>query len=164
MKKIIAIALTIMLGCSMFAPTANAKEFLKCEDTVSKMFAIPEGGWSSINVNVSYYEYYTVNGNNAVFSERCQFYLENSAGATEPPYVRPGNVVHSNDKVFKNWSRQSIIYDANKWNSGNGWKNAETVTYNSQTSITGTLAFTLVCDGAVIPISAHTINMSLKTK
>lgn len=108
--------------------------------TKSRLFAVPEGGWSSISAKVDYYEYYVPSGSNKNFTSRTAMVVYSAAGATSTPYVTLGNVIHSNNKTFNSWNGISIIYDGTKWNGGFGKENTESVTYAATTSATGKLA------------------------
>lgn len=132
--------------------------------TKSQLFAVPEGGWSSITTRVDYNEYYVTSGSNNNFTNRIVMSVYAVAGATSIPYVTAGNVKHSNDKTFSSWNNISIIYDGTKWNGGFGRENTESVTYAATTSVTGKLAFLVSCNGAIPATSAGSVDLALNTQ
>jgi hypothetical protein len=143
---------------------AAQSDLLHNSTTKNQIFAVPEGGWSTITAKVDYFEYYNPSGSNNNFTSRSKMAVYVSSGATSTPYITLGNVIHSNNKSFTSWSPISIIYDGSKWDDGFGEENTDSVTYSATTSVTGTLAFLLICDDAVIPIVSGSVTLALKTK
>lgn len=168
-KRMIVICLvTIMslgvLGTSSVNVCAYESNNVHNSTTKKQLFAVPEGGWSSINVKVDYYEYYVPSGTNNKFTSRSKVIVYAAAAATSTPYVTLGNVKHSNDKTFSSWNTISIIYDGDKWDGGFGKENTKAVTYAATTSVTGKLAFLLSCDEAIPATVAGSVDLALKTK
>ncbi len=168
-NKILALCLTTIMALgatAVLSPTAYAYEnnYISNSTTKKQLFAVPEGGWSTITAKVDYIEYYVPSGSNNKFTSRVSMAVYKTAAATSTPYVTVGNVKHSNDKAFKKWSDISIIFDSSKWDSGFGKENTDSVTYSATTNVTGKLAFLVSCDGAIPATSAGSVDLNLKTK
>lgn len=138
-----------------------ASSMFRESKTDSALFAVPEGGWASIYVEVSYQENYTTSGNNNILNKRYKTALFRASYATSKPYITLGNAIHSNGKTFSSWTSQSSIYGQD-WDGCLSYYNSTSVTYSNKTSITGKLAYTLSCDGSVVPVRAGSVDLSLK--
>lgn len=142
--------------------TVDAADFFSETTTKKQLFAVPEGGWSSINVEVQYVEKYSTSGSNHTFYERQKWVSYLRTYATSCPAVSLGNVKHSNDTYFTSWIQDTVIFDPNKWEGCACWSNYDSVTYSKTTSITGTLPFVLSCDGAIPALVPCSVELSLK--
>lgn len=165
-KKLLAICLTTMLSLGILAafPTqVYAYQSISNSTKATKLFAVPEGGWSSITAKVDYYEYYSPNGSNNNFKKRDATVVYSTAAATSTPYVTLGNVKHSNGKYYRSWNSISIMYGSD-WSGGFGKENTDSVTYTATTSVTGKLAFLLSCNGGVPASYANSVDLDLNTK
>ena len=162
-KLIIAlIAISLSFGFTAF-PTFAASSISNSK-TDSALFAVPEGGWASINIEVIYREGYTSSGSTNTFNSRTRTITYSSIGATTLPYASTGYVSHSNGTSFTSWTRETFMYDGSKWNGGNSYKNTTSVSYSKSTSTTGSLGYTMNCTGSIIPTVSGTVSLSLKTK
>lgn len=130
--------------------------------TAKQLFAVPGGGWSSINVKVIYRENYIFNGSKNILNNREKTVFFKRAYATSCPTVTLGNVSHSNGTVFSSWCRSELWIDSSKWDSGSCYVNTQSVSYSTNTSITGTLPFLLACGGGVPAQVPRSLDLSFK--
>lgn len=84
MKKYkISLLLVMLVSVICFATVpVSAASTLSKLTTKKQLFAVPEGGWSSIRVNVKYYEIYTVSGTKNNFSSRKKSVVYKRAAVT----------------------------------------------------------------------------------
>ncbi len=129
----------------------------------SWIFAIPEGGWSSIRARVTYSENYVTNEARIYYKERSRSVVYNSVGATETPGVQLGNIGHSTGRIFQAWENGSL-WMSSDWDHGYIYINKEIVSYLRGKAVTGNLPFLVTCDGAIVPTRSESIHMSLKYK
>lgn len=162
-KISLLLAMLVSVICFTTVPVSAASTLSK-STTKKQLFAVPEGGWSSIRVNVEYYDIYTVSGTKNKFSSRKKSVVYKRAAATSMPAVKVHNVKHSNGKVFSSWTKGQIMFDPNNWDGGSIYTNSTAVTYANTTKVTGNLPFTLSCSGGVPASSAGSVSMALKTK
>ena len=155
----VAVIFSVLLGRTL---SVNAGNFFRDSTTKKQLFAVPEGGWSSINVEVQYVEKYSTSGNNNTFNERQKWVSYLRTYATSCPVVSLGNVKHSNDTYFTSWIQDTVIFDPNKWEGCACWSNYDSVTYSNTATITGTLPYILSCDGAIPALVPCSLELSLK--
>lgn len=161
--KILAFCSVIMFLCMFGYEPVKAAEYLRKVETSSQLFAVPEGGWSSINSEVIYSEDYTINGNASTFISRSKTACYNTAYATTAPGLILGNVQHSNGVFYKTWTSVDIIYPG-KWTYGRSYENYETAMYTATTTETGTLAYLYQCDGGIPTTVPKSVVLPLKTR
>ncbi|PXV87364.1 hypothetical protein C8E03_110125 [Lachnotalea glycerini] len=161
-KFIVGFFMTVMCF-AMFNVSVKA-ESLTNSTTKSYLFAVAEGGWSSINMKVMYSENYTKSGNYNKFTSRSKSVLCTRAYATSCPEVYILNVKHSNDKTFSDWTIGSMIFDSSKWNEGFYYTNSSSVKYINTTNVTGNLPFEVYCSGATPTYNMGSVSLSLNTK
>lgn len=143
--------------------TVNARsDFFSNSTTNRRLFAVPEGGYSSIYVEVKYMEKYTTSGNLHTFAERSKIVSYLRGFATSCPNVFLDNVSHSNGKLFKSWTQNQVIFDPTKWDGCEWYTNYDSTSYSIITDITGKLPFRLECDGGIPSSVAHSVTLSLK--
>ncbi len=133
------------------------------------LFAVPEGGWSSITVNMNYTERYTKYDSitNKFYSREC-FFAYKSAYATSMPvgnvvsikhYTNSGGELHH----FTKWNDLAVVVQPGYngiWSKQNG-KNKF---YQNTTDNYAHVAFQVSCNGAVPPIQTGGLKLVLKTK
>lgn len=106
----------LLFGSPGLKKEVKAATFLSNSTEQTETFPVPEGGWSSMTVNVTYREYYSSNSSiTNKFNERQKTVVYHRTYATSRPACQLGNVIHSNDSVFSSWSTLSIMYDGSKW-------------------------------------------------
>jgi len=165
MKKIKTL---ILLTCfaitlSNYIPALAASSPLNTTSTKTFLFAVPEGGWSSLKIEMSYYEYFSTKGSNNTFSKRVRSYLGQRNYATSVPIMSIDLVSHSNGTSFSSWKSQDVIYDSS-WDFGGMEENTDSVSYSTNTSVTATLSYSTYCQGAIPPTQTSSVTLSLKTK
>lgn len=171
MKKNIEIicfcGFTLFLLVVFFHSTsASAAYALNKNYENSYLFAVPEGGWSSISVNINYTERYTKydSTTNKFYSRECVFAYK-SAYATSKPvgnviaikhFTKSGGELHH----FTKWNDLAVIvptgYDY-VWPKQNG-KNKF---YSKSTENYAHVAFQVSCNGAVPPIQTGGLKLFL---
>ncbi|MBR1692666.1 MAG: hypothetical protein IJ711_07815 [Lachnospiraceae bacterium] len=157
------LSMVVILSC--FAGqtlSLKAASLFSNSTTKKQLFAVPEGGWSSINVKVDYIERYSSSGNNNTLNHRSKCVSYARAYATSCPTVSVGNVAHSNGKSFTSWTKEAVMYDGSVWDGCSYWSNYGSVTYSKTTSVTGNLPFILSCDGAVPASSSGSVQLAFK--
>ena len=153
----LSVALIFCMVRVKTTPIHAASKFSKTEPE-SQLFAVPEGGYSSINIKAGYDEEYTSsNGYNTLY-RRTKWAIYKSAYATSSPYIVLDNVSHSNGKIFSNWNRQQTIV-GDGYHSAGCYYNTDSVTYFSRTNITGIMHYRVLCNGAIPPQAAKGITM-----
>lgn len=157
----LVIIMSIFIGnsCMVSAETeVRSKSYVD-----SWLFAIPEGGWSSIRAKVTYSEDYVTTGERIYYTERSRSVVYTPVGATETPGVQLGNISHSTGKIFQAWEKGSL-WMSSDWEHGYIYINKETVSYLRGKAVTGNLPFLVICNGAVAPTRSGSVQMSLKYK
>ena len=155
--------LAVILTMTIHTNSVHAAQSIRNSASQAELFAVPEGGWSSINVSVTYAEYYNASGNNNIFNRREKILNFKRAYVSSIPTATLGPVTHSNNKSFTSWTRGSLWVDASKWDGGSLDYNTQSVTYLKSTGVTGKLTYTLYCKGASIPTRSGSVSLSLKT-
>lgn len=141
-------------------PVHASSQFMKT-DTASQLFAVPEGGYSSIRVDALYIEEYTSDNGYNILNNRSKSATYQAAYASSAPYVILDNVSHSNGKIFSNWTREQSWISGGKLSAGY-YRNTDSVRYSSRSRITGTMRYRVLCDGAIPPQAAKGITMSFQ--
>ena len=161
MKRISSfLILVIFMSCFLFQPiTANAAN-ISDTDSFTKVFFYSSGGFCSITVDVTYAENYTSNGTYNTYNERSKSMLVSKTYSGSEPRAILGNVGHSNGTIFQTWQQREIMYPIN-WQSGCLYVNNQSVTYSMTTNVTGTLAYMLTCDDAIVPTVPYSITLQL---
>lgn len=128
-----------------------------------QVFGVPNGGWSTITVKVTYSEEYSPVGNGASISlnKRQKIVMWQRAYATSCPTVQLLNIKHSNGTTFSSFSTISIMYGA-PWQGANGGQNTQAVTVRRSDGITGNLPFILACSGGVPASATGSVSLSFK--
>ena len=161
-KSVIIMIISIIVS---FVPVLNAEAGL-VQDTTSKtqLFAVPEGGWSTITVEVTYAEEYTTDAYYNNFNKRERSVLFKRAYVTSCPIVRFLNIVHTANtysKAFSSFEAQAVMYDSTKWDGCALESNTELASYSRTLDVTGKLPFTLECSGATPTLVSGTIDLDL---
>lgn len=153
--------LTVVMVPTLHAYAASSPLNKTVKQT--EIFPVPEGGWSSIDVEVSYSEHFKENtsGSNK-FYQRDKIVVFNRSYATSAPVCKLYNVVHSNNATFSKWQSMSVLFGSG-WQGAEGYKNTEEKSYLKNTDITGKLAFVIECKDSLVPSRAGAVDLSLKT-
>lgn len=111
-KKLLSSFAVVILCCSLLGNSlsVNAASSFTNSTTQNQAFAVPEGGWSILNVEVTYTERYTTSGNNNTLNHRTKSVLFTRAYATSCPTISLLNVKHSNNTYFTNWISDAVMY------------------------------------------------------
>lgn len=165
----------VMICCSCLYSTlpamAATKTVINAEEGKSYLFAVPEGGWSTMRVRVEYTEEYSNNSSSytSTFYHREKACMFSRAYATTMPVLYLDNVVHRSSsgtslKTFSSWTAIDLLYDPSRWQGANGYKNTTNASYTRSTSNYGTLSYRVSCGSGGIPaVSADSLTLSLKT-
>lgn len=127
------------------------------------LFAVPEGGWSSANVQATYSEWYNSNGSNNNFCNREKYIAYRLAYATSAPGVAMKTVTHSNGISFEPWVRRDAIYGA-QWDWGYAMGNTNSVIYGYNTDVIAKLPYVVACPGGIPALYAGSVDVALKTQ
>ena len=166
-KRIRRTILVLCGICIIASFSVSNLSYASSPKTVSKeenfWFVVPEGGHSSARVKLTYREYYTVSGSNAIFNKRSRSVLFQRAGATSLPQYTYGGCTHSNGKKFTSWTKKSIMYGS-PWNSGSLYENSTSVSYPRSTYVTGTVNVAVTCSGALTPLATMQVTQRLNVQ
>lgn len=130
------------------------------------LFAVPEGGWSSCTIRVTYSEQYVVGKKKNKFNSRTKNYSYRLAYATTKPKVRVGNICIRNSSgktlvTFKKYKNQDVIYDSNQWNVCKMYKNTAEKSYSVNTKNYGFLPYEVTCSNAIPCICTDSLTLKL---
>lgn len=147
----------------------SAKSYNKISDhKKTYVFAVPEGGWSSIMVWVRYMERFTKKADSKnKFYNRELFYAYRTAYATERPSFAIGKVKHINGEgkilhTFKVWKRCDSMSDGS-WDYFCSRKNETNKYYRNTTKNKAQVSYSTYCRGANIPSRGNTVKLNLNT-
>ena len=163
--RILSIFCCAILLCVSFfnlSLVVQAGNAFRNSDTKHQLFAVPEGGWSSITVEVTYTEMYNSSLGTINLYERSNDVAFIRGYATSMPTVSALNVKHSNGKYFQSWTQQQIIWDPTKRDGCDSYINKESVTYQDGTDITGALPYIIACDGGVPASVTGSVSLSFR--
>ncbi len=135
------------------------------ETSQSQLFAVPEGGWSSINVLVQYEESYTTDAYYNTFYERERIVSFKRAYATTCPVVSLLNVKHEldeNEHYFETWVKGDIMYSPNTWDGCTLERNYDSMMYSRLLNVKGMQPFILACNNAIPAMASGTVELNLK--
>lgn len=133
------------------------------------LFAVPEGGWSSITVDLNYVERYTKYdaSNNKYYSRECLFAYKTAYATSKPGgevltikhYSGSGRELHN----FTKWNDMAVIIEPGYdfvWSKMNGKNKFYLKTTNNYAHV----AFQVSCNGAVPAIQTGGLKMNLKAE
>ena len=125
---------------------------------------MPNGGYSSVSVNINYREFYRVTGQQKAFYKRNVAYYGQYAYATQKPSFSFSYVQHrmsnGSNYTFSGWKSESAVFPANMSYSGS-IINTKNMTYGRNTSVQGVCCYQVSCGGAVVPIQVDTVYLHL---
>lgn len=131
-----------------FSILAEAASFSNSVEK-AQLFAVPEGGWSTITAKVGYTEEYNpVTSSQIALNKRHRTVMWRREYATSCPTIQLLNIGHSNGKSFSSFSKEQLLYGAS-WQGASGEVNTQSVTVNRMAGVTGNLPFILACTGGV---------------
>ncbi len=165
--KICLLGVTLfLLGMFYQSTNASAAYALNKNYENSYLFAVPEGGWSSIYVNINYTERYTKydSSTNKFYSRECIFVYKSSYATSKPVgnvatikhFTKSGGELHH----FTKWNDFAVVVPTSYdyiWSKQNG-KNKF---YSKSTDSYAHVAFQVSCNGAVPPIQTGGLKMVL---
>ena len=175
MKKI----LKLICLCLVIVPLLDAISPIRYASaqtyTLSKtyehqyLFAVPEGGWSSISVYLNYAERYTkydditnkFYSRDYVFAYKCAYATSKPWGEvlTIKHYTGSGGELHN----FTVWNNYAVIMPSG-YDFTSSKQNGKNKFYMNTTSNYAHITFQVSCSGAVPPIQAGGVKLNLKTK
>lgn len=131
------------------------------------LFAVPEGGWPSISVDLSYLERYTNydSTNNKFYSRECVFAYKTAYATSKPGgqiltikhYSGSGRELHN----FTTWNDLAVAtepaYDF-VWSKVNGKNKIYMKTTNNYAQV----ALQVTCNGATPPIQTGGLKLNLR--
>ena len=161
--KMLAVSLSMGLVLGLFIPTHVNAAMIRDYAGDSYLFAVPEGGWSTLTIRAIYSEDYSASGNNNIFNFRQRTRFKRTAYATTMPTSQLLNITHSNGKSFTSYTATDVIYDPNEWEYGIAEYNRDSVTYSKSTGVTGKLAYIVACEGGIPAQYAGSVTLNLKT-
>lgn len=170
----IIIILTTHLDCARKGYLVDAFRYLDKtkKDERSYLFAVPEGGWSTITVRISYTEKQVKHDAQNKWWRRELFYAYKTEYATERPYMRIlNNIEHrdGNGKLihkFEKWTPVTSMADA-KWDYFKLSRNGKNMYYSPTTKNSASVSYLVFCNGGILVNdnkAGHTIRMGLNTK
>ena len=169
-EMIITLVLVINLcPCVIKADTVRqtgAKEY-------KAMYAIPEGGWSTITYQMNLRETFSNNSTTKknVFSRHEKIAVWKMEYATERPSLVIGNIMHKDSSgniitTFSSYKKQDLIYSA-QWDGGEDLYNTTQKSYSTSTKNYAFLPFYTSCSGALFSggtdsSAFHSIQLNLR--
>ncbi|MGN0242160.1 MAG: hypothetical protein ACI4CS_10775 [Candidatus Weimeria sp.] len=160
MIKVIACLCAISFSIIMIEKVAKAEERKSVETTKTFYFGVPEGGWSTAKIKLTYIETYSLAGSKVNYNSRTRIILFHPTWATAKPSYSFGTCKHSNGKSFTSWQKDAVIHSTD-WESASAQINRESVTYKKDNSITGTVNASVYCSGALVPTQTTSVSMKL---
>lgn len=141
------------------------------ENEKSYLFAVPEGGWSTITVYVKYTEKQVKHDSKNKWWRRELYYTYLTKYATEQPYMKIlNNIEHrdNNGKLihkFEKWTPVTTMADA-KWDYFALYRNGKNMYYSTTTKNYASVSYTVHCKGGILTssLNGHTLKMRLNTK
>lgn len=164
-KKLYVKRLVAFIGacCLIFSATSMTTHaaFYSNSTTKRQLFAVPEGGWSSVYARVTYQEDYDSSGTNVTLKKRDKSVVYQIGAATTRPTISLLNVKHSSGKVFNSWQRGSLMYGP-EWHGGSIYYNTQKVTYVRRDKVTGNLPFLFSCSGGIPASVAGSVSLTFQ--
>lgn len=170
-KRVVVSKGIVMVLCSLILAVFGGKYTFESNAAASfsnstekaQLFAVPNGGWSTITAKVMYSEEYSPVGNGTSISlnRRDKSVLWRREYATTSPTVQILNIKHSNGKVFNNYTKEQTIYGA-PWQGGSTYVNTEAVVVSRTGGISGNLPFILACSGGVPASVTGSVSLTFK--
>lgn len=165
-KFIVGIIIAVLMvsfnifNFSVYTNAAAANFSNSVEKT--QLFAVPNGGWSTVTAKVEYIEEYApAGGADITLKKRWRSVLWRREYATSCPTIQILNIKHSNGKVFSSFTREQTIYGA-PWQGSSSEVNTQSVTISRIGGITGNLPFILACEGGVPSSSTGSVSLAFK--
>lgn len=161
MKKILLYVIVCIMLCISVSKKAYAVNAYSNTETRAILFAVPDGGWSSMRAEITYSEKYTTNGGINTFNERSKTVQYKRGYVTSCPYISLYNVRHSNNNSFTTWYSTGVLFDPNAWDGAGNWINSVSVVYGANCGVVGILSYQIFCDGATIPVYSYSIQVTM---
>lgn len=139
-------------------------------DERAYLFAVPEGGWSTITVRINYTERQVKSGTKNKWWRREVFYAYKTEYATEKPYMKLlNNIEHrtENGKLihkFEKWTPVDSVADA-KWDYFKLSRNGKNMYYEPTAKNRASVSYLVFCNGGIsVNGNGYTLRMKLNTK
>lgn len=160
-KKIICLSFAVILiGMVQIAvctsvSAASSVTRTSGRKTYKTLYAVPEGGWSTIVYETELIEKYTYSSSKKqnIFNRHEKICLWKTAYATTKPNLTIGNIVHmdSNDKTIKtftSYTKQPSVYGG-EWDGCHDYYCTYGVGYSLNSKNYAMLPFYTSCDGGM---------------
>ncbi len=119
------------------------------------LYAVPEGGWSTISFEAELVEKYNYSASKKknIFNRHEKICLWKTAYATTKPSLTISNIIHMNssDKAihtFKSYTKQATMYGG-EWDGCHDYYSTNEVAYSVNTKNYAMLSFYTSCDGGL---------------
>lgn len=153
--------------------TVSAGSSKTAKDERPYLFAVPEGGWSTITVYIKYTEKQVKSGEKNKWWRRELFYAYQTEYANECPYMKLlNNIEHRDEKgklihKFEKWTPVDSMADA-KWDYFKLSRNGKNMYYAPTTKNRASVSYLVFCDDGILvnnnKEAGHTIKIRLNTK